>query len=480
MSQQRQSRTWRPHLSGRSGPLYRAIADAIEADTHSGVLAAGDSLPTQRELADSLGVNFTTITRAYAEARRRGLITARVGRGTFVAEPRLAREDQPEPGIRDYNLSVNQGPVRPWLTHALKQTLGRLSTDSSVVRNFLSYNSQDGGSPAARDAGVLWLERCGVPGTRDRLVIAQGAQHAVSMLLQVLARPGDTMLVEALSYPGFRSAAQLAGVRIVPVVMDDDGIDPEALEQACRRYSPRLLCCVPTLQNPTTAIMPLDRRHALINIARRYSLAVIEDDAYGPLALDPPPTLAALAPDLVTYVGSLSKCVAPGLRTAFLLTPTSADAERLQAAVRASVLMLSPIPIALASAWIRDGTAERALNDLRQEMTARGALARTVLAQYDLSLPSGSLHAWLRLPFSSSVAAFVARAHQCGVRVAPSDWYVMPPPGDVPTSASLAPSAVPAVRLALGAEQDRGRVAEALSRLASILGRPGSLQTSSL
>lgn len=468
---------WTPKLSDRSGPVYRAIADALEADVRRGALSSGDPLPTQRDLAEQLGVNFTTVTRAYDEARRRGLITARVGRGTFVAGAASAEHAPAAPtnGARDLELCVNQGPSLAWLPDVMRESLARIGGDPAAVRSFLSYDAQRGISTVAREAGVRWLAQRGVAGTPERIAIAGGAQHALSMLLATRAQPGDVVVTESLTYPGFRSAAALARVRLVPVAMDEDGIDPDALDAACRRHSPRLMFCVPTLQNPTTAIMPLARRHAIVEVARRHALQIIEDDVYGPLAVDPPAALATLAPELVTYLASLSKSVAPGLRTAFVLTPTAADADELSAAVRASVLMLSSIPVSLAAAWIEDGTAERVLGDLRREMAARSALACRILADYDIAAPSGTLHAWLRLPASWSVAAFVAQAAQRGVRIAPSDWYVTPSGDDA------APAVAPrAVRLALGWEQERARVTDALSRLAAILDAPGALQPSSL
>jgi DNA-binding transcriptional MocR family regulator len=173
----------------------------------------------------------------------------------------------------------------------------------------------------------------------------------------------------------------------------------------------------------------------------------------------------------VTYVGSLSKCVAPGLRTAFVLAPSGDDAARLDAAVRASVLMLSPLPLAVASAWIADGTAERAVADVAAEAAARGAVARRVLGESNVDAPAGSLHAWLRLPPTWTVAAFVAQAHQQRVRVAPADWYVMPGADAPPPNA---------VRLALGGLADRPRFERTIGALATILEQAPALRASSL
>jgi DNA-binding transcriptional MocR family regulator len=231
-----------------------------------------------------------------------------------------------------------------------------------------------------------------------------------------------------------------------------------------------MLCCVPSLQNPTAAVMSLARRREILAVARRCDLRIVEDDICGPLLPEPaPPPLAVLAPDVVTYVGSLSKCVAPGLRTAFVLAPNTEEASRLDATLRSSMLMLSPLPLVVASAWIADGTAERATADIRREATARAQLARGILGADRVVAPDGSLHGWLVLPPTWTVAAFVALAQQRGVRVTPADWYVTSPGENtrVPT----------AVRFTLGAEQDRGRIEHALRTLASILAQPAGSRT---
>lgn len=470
MTRGRAPRAWLPSLHGRSGPRYQAIADAIEADVNSGRLAAGQSLPTQRELADQLGVNFTTVTRAYTEARRRGLITATVGRGTFVAPPgarQLAREQSE---TRDLDFSVNAPPMPRWLPATFRDTLETLAADERVARNVLSYESRISDAPA-RDSGVAWFRARRLDATADRIVPTGGAQHALTLLLTTYARPGDTILVESLAYPGLLSAAEVAGVQIVGVPLDDEGVEPDALGALAERHRASLLFCVPTFQNPTAAVMSLGRRREIVAVARKHRLRIVEDDICGPLRPDATP-LVALEPELVVHIASLSKCVAPGLRTAFVLMPDAAEAERMNAAVRSSVLMLSPLPFAVASAWIADGTAERIVDDVRREASARTALARGIFGERALDAPTGSLHAWLRLPKSWTVAAFVAQAQQLGIRVAPVDWYVAP---------SGRSDHVPAaVRITLGAEPDRARVENALRSLAALIAQPPSMRPSSL
>jgi DNA-binding transcriptional MocR family regulator len=471
-SDRRASVVWLPRLARRGGPRYRAIADALEADVRAGRLAPGDALPTHRELADHLGVNFTTITRAYTEARRRGLITATVGRGTFVADASAQLRDATARPTEDYDLSVNAPPMPGWLSSALHETIARLGAEPSFAHGALSYEGRLGDA-SAREAGVTWLGDRGLDADPSRVVVTAGAQHALALLLSTITRPNDTVLVESLSYPGLHGAAAMAGVRLVGVDIDHEGLRPDALDACCERFEPKAIFCVPTLHNPTVATMSPRRREEIIAIARQHGVRVVEDDIYGPLQPEARP-LAALAPDFVIHIASLSKCVAPGLRTAFVLTPTADEASRLTATLRASVLMLSPLPLLVASSWIDDGTAHRAVADIRREAASRNALAQHILGADRLLTAPASLHAWLRLPPTWSLAGFVAHAQQNGVRVAPADWYVTP-------SASAETTTAPnAVRLTLGAEPDRARLEHALKLLASILDQPVGLRASNL
>lgn len=465
---------WAPIVREGGAPLYRAIADALEADIRDGRLVPGDPLPTQRDLADELGINFTTVTRAYAEARRRGLITARVGRGTFVAAP--APAPAPAPAVAtntgDLELSVNAPPVPSWLPDTLRATIERVAADPQVIDDVLTYRLRHGGIDS-RNAGVTWFRWRGLAPTVEQVVVTAGAQQALSQLLITHARPGDTVLVEALGYPGLQGAAAAVGVKLVGVEIDEQGVRPDALEEAHRRHAPRALFCVPNLQNPTAAVMSLARREQIVEVARRCQLRLVEDDICGPLLVDPPPPLATLAPELVTYVGSLSKCVAPGLRVAFVLVPTPNDAARLQAAVRASSLMLSPLSLAVATSWIADGTAFRVVHDISAEAAKRGAIARELFGDDELTVPPGALHAWLRLAPSWTVAAFVAQAQQQGIRVTPGDWYAIAPmdPGTTRPDG---------VRLTLGGERDRPRLERALHTLATIRAQTPGLRIATL
>src|ERR1700722_8637317 len=231
---------WVPTISPQSGPLYRQIAEAIEGDIVSGRLRRGQILPTHRALAKALGIDLTTVTRAYAEARQRGLTEARVGQGTFVAEaaaeihlPPLARAEI------DLSMNLPPQPAEADLEGRVARGIAALSREVGLAR-YLTYRPA-GGSEEERAVAAAWL-RTRLPGIDGRrVVISAGTQAALGALLGSLAKPGDVVVTEALTYPGFRAAAALFGLTVVGVAMDRHGVMPDALAAACRRVKPRLV-----------------------------------------------------------------------------------------------------------------------------------------------------------------------------------------------------------------------------------------------
>src|SRR5262245_537885 len=249
--------------------MYLALADRIAADVATGRLTPGMRLPTHRALAHTLDVDLTTVTRGYTEARRRGLLVARVGRGTFVRDisgSRAQRVGDPE-ALTD--LSQNLPPqLEPDLpATSLTATLEELSK-SLDASELLRYHD-NAGMHTHREAGASWVSQRIADADPGRVVVTNGAQHAIFVVLSLLASPGDVVMTEALTYPGFRSAAEHAHLQVRGLEMDDDGILVDAFRRACRAGA-RLLYVTPTVNNPTTISSSPRRRAALARIAREY------------------------------------------------------------------------------------------------------------------------------------------------------------------------------------------------------------------
>lgn len=407
---------WLPLIEKGDGPLYQALADAIEQDVRSGRLGRGTRLPTHRDLADTLGVNVSTVTRGYAEAERRGLIHATVGRGTFVASdggasPSLVAPAPHGPGI------VEMGIVTPLyaLDPDIADGLRCLSARRDLTR--LLHYAAPPGLPEHRAAGAAWMTRYGLDADPADVVVTAGGQHALTCCLTALFHPGQRLAVDALTYPGIKSLAATLGIRLAPVSGDDQGMSAADLDAACRREEIAGVYLMPGAHNPTTVFMPPERREEIAAVIRRYGLLLIEDDAY---ALTHPscpaaPVLAGV-PERGIFIAGVSKAFGAGLRVAFLAAPGPLRTG-LSEAVLNTVWMASPITTELACSWIMDGTADATLAAKRGEARRRYAVAAERLAGYVYRGHETGFFLWLHLPAPWSGAALELRAREAGVNL---------------------------------------------------------------
>jgi DNA-binding transcriptional MocR family regulator len=446
---------WLPRLAVHGGPRFLQIADALQAAVAEGALKPGDRLPPQRLLAAQLDVDLTTVTRAYDEARRRNLLEGRGARGTYVAAPKveftaildLSMNTPPPPDGVDFDDMLKQG---------LSQVLMR--ADSALL---MTYHL-GGGSDADRTAGATWLAPMFGRTDARQVVVCPGAQAAIAALILALTAPGDVILAEPMSYPGLRAAATQFGRRVIAVDADKHGMVPERFEEACRQHTPRLVYVNPTLQNPTAVTMPEHRRKALARIAQRCDVRIVEDDPYWLLADAPPPPIATFAPDHVVYISTLSKCLTPGLRVAFVLVRDPQERERFLVALRSFALMVAPLTAALATQWILDGAADGLMAGVRKEARLRHRMARDILAgRYGGS--GDGLHVWLELPAYWTSSQLARAADGAGIAVTPAEAF------------ATGGASVNAIRISLGSVTDRGRLQAGLQRLSHLLaGRPDS------
>ena len=293
---------WMPRLEGREGPRYRAIVEALAEDLAAGSLRHGDRMPTHRELADRLGVTVGTVSRAYGEAARRGLVSGEVGRGTFVLRGEGRHEAGEVDGLVDLGQNHPPEPAAQPQRAALLAALGSLTGRADAGR-LLDYPAA-GGNDADREAGASWIERAGVPAAPEDVLVCTGSQHGLTVVLATLLEPADVLLTEALTYAGVKAVAGLLHLRLKGLAIDADGLRPDALEDACREGGAKALYLIPTHHNPTTAIMPEARRREIVAVARTHGLAIVEDDVHGLLPAERPRPIAALAPERSYYLTS--------------------------------------------------------------------------------------------------------------------------------------------------------------------------------
>jgi DNA-binding transcriptional MocR family regulator len=441
---------WLKRVARGAGPMYLALANALTAAIQDGELQPGDQLPPQRAVADLLGIDFTTVTRAYGAARARGLVEGTVGRGTFV-RARAAEED--EAGRIDLSMNLPPPPDGLSLGTMLKETVAAI-LDHTDTATLMAYHP-GAGTLGQKLAGAAWLAPLLGEVAAERVLVCPGAQTALAALLATLTRPGDALIVEPLTYPGLIAIARQGGLRLVACPVDDQGFAPEALARLCAETKPAAIYLVPTTQNPVASTMPLARRREVAEIARANDLWLIEDDPYSRLFDHPIPALASLAPERSFYLATLSKCLSPGLRTAFLATPEGPIADAVAAGLRATALMPTPLMAAVAARWIREGTAEALLAAVRREARARRAIAAEVLPAARGA--AEGVHVWLDLPESWAPGRLALAAQQRGLSLVTAEAFA---------TSQIHPNGI---RISLGGPAKRTVLKDALQAVAGLL-----------
>lgn len=443
------------------GMTAATIASLLEAEIRAGRLLPGSRLPTHRDLAQRHGVALNTASLAMTLLAKRGLAFGEVGRGSFVRtathiDSSSFRIDNNIPAV--VNLAHNVMPL-PGLSErfelAARAVLRR-------ERDILADYQPHGGRTVDRAAGAAWLSRQGhLPNDPSRVVVCAGAQHAVTVALLAVAKPGDAVAVEALTWPGIKASAAALGLEVVPIPMDRNGLKPAALLRVAVRRKIAALYCMPSLHNPTGVVLPGARRETVAAIARRLDFQLVEDDAYGflaegDLADDPPmsPPLAAFAPERTWHIRSTSKSFVPGLRASWLLVPPGQE-QKATDLIRATIWTAPPIGAAIASLWVGDGTAAKLEAEKRQEADERQRLARSLLQGFSCRSHPRSMHLWVELPAGSRPQRIVELAAAAGVWITPGAAFGI----------TNAPNAI---RLALGAPPLQSELVRALTLLQSL------------
>lgn len=457
---------WPPDPTTLSRPAYRSLAKVMTAAIENGDLPPGTRLPPQRDLADDLGLSVQTVSRAFDLLSRADLISGQVGRGTFVTGrpkdngnvpfQRLTKDDS----VIDCSIltPVVGTPQREAMSVALAQMAAQVSNDA--LFSFRPRQAMAAHRSQTRD----WLERCGIRTRPDRVITTNGNTTAMALALMSAAAPGDTILCDSLSHHTLVPTARYFGLRVEPVQSDGVAMDPSALSAACGMTQARAVYLMPSGTHPAVEIMDSGRRAAIVEVARRHDLMIIENDAWGPLEPSRPTPISQLAPERSFYFTGLSKCLIPGLRVGWLVAPedlvTSVTSRSLAIQWMATAVMAE-----IAAHMISDGTAESLLNWQRQALQKRVRAAQRIFVGHDLRTVPRGLHVWLPLPDGWNDDAFTISARNAGVAVGSGRAF------------SVEGRPVQGVRICLGApdESQLKRGLTVLARLASSPSEPGLL-----
>lgn len=457
-----------PDLSAETGPKYKILADSIREAAGAGRLAAGEKLPPVRDLAYRLGITPGTVARAYSLLIDGGILTAGVGRGTFVASgnpaaPRAvltedvwSRGDVVEDGQTVNLFSPRIADVGQ--VAAMRAALAQVGAADPV--QLLAYPTREG-YRTVREAVVDWLSDVPLgPVDQEDIVLTNGGQNGICIALQaMLSGPKPAILVEDLSYAGFRRAAELLRADVVGVEMDEEGVIPEALDEAARQTGAQVFCTTPEVQNPTASFTPVQRRQALLAVAERHDLQILEDDCYR-IGSSRAPAYRALAPHRGWHVSTLSKTLTPALRVGFALAPRERAAD-LRRAAEYGYFGLS-YPLAEVTRILLSDPGTRELRRRARERSAEYVrLAVNALGRFDLSWDAEVPFLWLRLPPGWRAAAFCRAAEAHGVQIRSADEFAL--------RTGRAPHAV---RIAVNCQVSPSAFESAMLRLRTLLDNP--------
>lgn len=408
---------WSPDPTGLRRPAYQSLADQFARAIAEGTLPTGTRLVPHRRLADDLSLSVQTVSRAYEELIRRGLVVGEVGRGSFVLP--IGGENRP-----------------PYLAERLGEVVD-LSILKPVTNNMHSEKFRDGMHwlaqnmsnaaalsfrpnsvlPLHRRVACDWLAKSGIEATPDTVTITDGATSAITTAVMAAVPPGGTLAAAALTHHLLMPLSKYLGLHLEGLPIDDQGIIPSALDQLARRGALRAVYMQPAAINPMAILMHADRRQEIIEIARRHDLLIIENDMLNVLLEDRPPPLATLAPERVLHINGFTKMTMPGLRVAYLSAP-----PRIAPGVANRHLvtnwMATPVMVELLSHWINDGTVDGLIAWQRRALVERHAIARDVLPANGYRSHPQALHVWLELPPGRNEDDFVAQARQLGVAIA--------------------------------------------------------------
>jgi DNA-binding transcriptional MocR family regulator len=429
-------------------PLYVQLAQDIQRRIRSGALPAGARLPTVRELAQQLGVTRLTIHSAYSELQAGGWVEATVGRGTFVAEQSAAPSTlaQPSREISAHNLlsdmlRMAQLPGMRSLAMAdpapdlfpLREFKSALDEALMSGAGILGYASSQG-DPLLRTVLADHLRDRGVRAAPDEILVTSGASQAMALIAQVLARPGDAVIVEQPTYLGLLNTLNAQGLRAIGVPMDEEGLLVDALEPLIVAHRPRFIYTIPVFQNPTGVCLSPARRAALLDLAARYHIPLVEDDIYGRLAYDGPPPQAMAADDttgLVIHVGSFSKSLLPGARLGYVAAAPQLI-SRLVMAKQANDLCSPPLIQRAMALFLQHGRMathmRRIIPRYRERRDALiAAMTRYFPSGLRWTTPHGGFCSWVALPHGASTTELYLAAVERGVAFAPGDVFFSGP-----------------------------------------------------
>lgn len=406
--------TWKPAVDKKVKSLYQDLAEQLELDIVNGRLLPGTKLPPQRELADYLDINVSTVTKAFRLCEQKGLLSAKVGSGTFVSFDALSNayllSDSKPAGLVEMGATIPE----PSSYEPLMLQLRTMVQEQDYGKWFSYSRTND--ERWQKDAAVKLMRKSGYAANPDSILISNGGQNAITAILAGICSRGDRIGADPHTYPGLKTAAGMLGIQLVAIKSTDGEMDGEALSSACRNENLKGIYLVPDFHNPTAHRMSLSGRKTLARVARENGIFIMEDATYPLLCTEVMPAVASYAPDQTIYISSVSKAMGPGLRIAYVSVPKQYRTMMSNALYNMNI-SVSPLLAELSARMIVSNGIDTVIESHRRKTIERNRLVDRYLGGYECCGDHSCIFRWLKLPSGITGAEFEALALQEGVQI---------------------------------------------------------------
>lgn len=429
-------------MKGPGEHLSEILASRFLKEMDDGILEPGSRLPSLREATRITGTSQGTVLEAYRILEDRGAIEAVHGSGFFVKSNN--HPTPPEPGKIRRSGQVRFNPVMDLAINLENRKLvapfglalpsEELMPVASIQKAILRASRLEAaheysfvpGCQALREELAGRLISMGIGTDPSRIFLTAGATGAAFAVLSEVTSPGDRIAVESPTYGGFLYLAGLLKLELLEIpTHSDTGLDLPALERSLEKEKIRMLITVPSYQNPTGALMPLENRRRLLGLARKHGFLILEDDIYGPIhhGGKREPTLYGLDPSVTFYTSSFSKIVSPAFRTGWLLVPSEFE-ERIQRRLRTSTLSGSRLMEEALAIFLKSGYFDRHMRQFRREVRSRVHKIREWIVEEfppgtRVSSPSGGFLLWVELDHRVDTVVLQKEVIQKGITISP-------------------------------------------------------------
>lgn len=423
--------SWIPQLKPKDDiPLYQALVQAIQDDINQGILMRGYKMPPQRVLANQLGLNHGTVTRAYKICEEKGLVRGIVGKGTFIAAspglPISLLTDHKETDLISLGMAIPLYECNPLIETLVKQV--RDSMDYGLTMTYCPPE----GHIKHRYVAANWLIKYKIKVKAENILITSGTQNALAIILMTLFEKGDRIVVDEYTYTGLISLASYMSVILVPVWGDDQGMDLEELKSTCKREQPKGIYIMADYHNPTTVTLSAERREALAKVIADHNLLLIEDATFSFSLETKIKPVSAYIPEQSLFIMGTSKAISPAFRISYIAAP-SALVEKLSHGLNNVIWMASPYTSEIVSLLQSTGAYERIEEEKIRLLKERNQRFDEIMTGYEVWPAPTSCYRFLQLPGSYDDVELEYLALEKGVQILSANRFYVGSKPEKPT-----------------------------------------------